>query len=59
MTDHNKIMRQIMLGYFFRIVRMVLVIFTISYFFGTLFFIACWQIYEHYDNLDNEYNFFT
>jgi hypothetical protein len=48
-----------MLGYFFRIVRMILVIFTISYFFGTLFFIACWQIYEHYDHFDNDYNFFN
>jgi hypothetical protein len=45
LTDHNKIMRQIMIGYFFRIVRMILVIFTISYFFGTIFFIICWQIY--------------
>lgn len=59
LTDHNKIMRQIMLGYFFRIVRMVLVIFTISYFFGTIFFIVAWQIYEHYDHFDNEYNFFN
>lgn len=48
-----------MLGYFFRIVRMILVIFTVSYFFGTLFFIICWQIYEHYDNFDNQYNFFN
>jgi Ion channel len=59
LTDHNKIMKQIMLGYFFRILRMILVIFTVSYFFGTLFFIICWQIYDKYDNFDNEYNFFN
>jgi uncharacterized membrane protein YphA (DoxX/SURF4 family) len=44
-------MKQIMLGYFFRVVRMILVIFTISYFIGTLWFIFCWQLYtKSYDS---------
>lgn len=34
-----------MLGYVFRVIRMILVIFTVSYFIGTLWYIYCWQIY--------------
>lgn len=51
LTDHNKIMTQIMLGYFFRVVRMIMVIFTVSYFIGTLWFIFCWQLFtKTYDS---------
>jgi hypothetical protein len=42
LTDHNKIMRRIMLGYLYRVVRMILIILTLSYFIGTLWFIFCW-----------------
>ena len=49
LTDHNNIMRQIMLGYFFRIIRMILVIFTISYFIGTLWYIMCYQLHKKID----------
>jgi len=34
-----------MIGYFFRVVRMILVVYTISYFIGTLWYIYCWQLY--------------
>jgi len=42
LTDYNNIMRRIMLGYIFRVLRMILIIFTVSYFVGTLFYIICW-----------------
>lgn len=48
LTDHNKIMRQIMLGYFFRVLRLVLIIVTISFFTGTLWYLFCWQLYLDY-----------
>lgn len=37
--DNNKIMQQIMLNYAFRIVRLIIIILTISYFIGTLWYI--------------------
>jgi hypothetical protein len=63
LTDHNAIMRQIMIGYFFRVLRLVLIIFTISYFIGTLWFVYCWQLYTKVygavgtDNFIGEYKF--
>jgi hypothetical protein len=58
LTDHNKIMRRIMLGYFFRVLRMILIIFTVSYFVGTLFFLICWQLYlKAYDQSNDDNNF--
>lgn len=41
--DHNYIMRQIVMNYAFRVLRIVIVIFSISYFIGTLFYIIVWQ----------------
>ena len=53
LTDHNKIMRRIMLGYLFRVVRMIMIIFTLSYFIGTLWYIFCWQMYlKQYKDTD-------
>ena len=57
LTDHNKIMRQIMLGYVFRVVRMVLIIFTVSYFIGTMWFIFTWQLYTKVYDSENEHSF--
>ena len=62
LTDHNKIMRRIMLGYLFRVVRMIMIIFTLSYFIGTLWYIFCWQMYlKYYKDTDanfiNEFGF--
>jgi hypothetical protein len=45
MTDHNKIMKQIMIGYAFRILRLVVIVVLISYFSGTLWYLFCWQLY--------------
>ena len=56
-TDHNHIMKQIMLGYIFRVVRMILVVFSISYFIGTLWFLICWQLYLHLDTNDGNRGF--
>ena len=37
---------------------MILIIFTVSYFVGTLFYIICWQLYlKVYDQSDDENNF--
>jgi hypothetical protein len=48
-------MRRIMLGYIFRVLRMILIIFTVSYFVGTLFYIICWQLYDKvYQSADND-----
>ena len=40
--DHNYIMRQIVMNYAFRVIRIVLIIFSISYFIGTAFYIFTW-----------------
>lgn len=42
MTDHNKIMKQIMVGYVFRIIRLVVIVLLISYFSGTLWYLFCY-----------------
>ena len=55
LTDYNNIMRRIMLGYILRVLRMILIIFTVSYFVGTLFYIICWQLYDKvYQSADND-----
>lgn len=40
--DHNFIMRQIVMSYAFRVVRIIIIIFSISYFIGTLWYIYTW-----------------
>jgi len=58
LSDHNNIMRRIMLGYIFRVLRMILIIFTVSYFVGTLFYLICWQLFlKVYDESDDDGNF--
>jgi len=42
LRDNNNIMRQIMINYAFRVLRLVIVIFSISYFIGTLWYIFTW-----------------
>lgn len=42
MTDHNHIMKQMFLGYTFRVLRLVLILFTMGYFIGTLWYLFCW-----------------
>jgi hypothetical protein len=45
-----------MLGYLFRVVRMVMIIFTLSYFIGTLWYIFCWQMYlKYYKDTDENF----
>ncbi len=46
-----------MLGYMFRVLRMILIIFTVSYFVGTLFYIICWQLYTKVYQSDDDHNF--
>ena len=53
--DNNNIIRQIMLTYLFRVVRLILIIFTLSYFIGTLWYIFVWQISK---NDPTDKNFF-
>jgi hypothetical protein len=38
-VDHNYIMRQIVMSYAFRVTRLVIIIFSFSYFIGTLWYI--------------------
>jgi hypothetical protein len=45
-VDHNYIMRQIVMSYTFRVIRLVIIIFSLSYFIGTLFYIFAWLIDE-------------
>lgn len=59
LTDHNNIMRQIMLGYITRVLRMILIIFTVSYFIGTLWYIFCWQMHTKYYTYFDFTNFIT
>ena len=37
-----------MLSYFFRVLRLILIILTISYFIGTIWYVFCWQLYLDY-----------
>jgi len=56
-VDNNKILNQILAVYVYRIVRLVLVIFTISYFVGTLWFIFVMRTADEGESnfyLDNE-----
>jgi potassium voltage-gated channel Eag-related subfamily H protein 8 len=57
-VDHNFIMRQIVMTYAFRVVRIIIIIFTISYFIGTLFYIMTWLIDDAGICEDGE-NFFS
>lgn len=57
-VDHNFIMKQIVMTYAFRVVRIVIIIFSISYFIGTLFYILTWLIDESGIAEDGE-NFFS
>eukprot|EP00347_Sterkiella_histriomuscorum_P000318 403376339 len=56
--DNNNIMRQIVTMYVIRVIRLIAILFILSYFIGTLWYIAVWQlnIYKYYE--DNN-NFFT
>lgn len=42
--DHNYIMRQIIMNYAFRVLRLIVIIFSISYFIATLWYIFTWAI---------------
>jgi hypothetical protein len=39
--DHNYITRQIVISYAFRVARLILIIFSVSYFIGTVWYIYC------------------
>jgi hypothetical protein len=45
-----------MINYAFRVVRLVIIIFSISYFIGTLWYILVWQIDS--SDIKDEKNFF-
>lgn len=53
--DHNYIMRQIILLYAFRVTRLVIVLFSVSYFTGTLWYIFIWL---SDDGVSEDTNFF-
>eukprot|EP00347_Sterkiella_histriomuscorum_P018178 403346494 len=57
LQDNNNIMLQIMINYAFRVFRLVVVIFSISYFIGTLWYIFTWQIDDPTDTRP-DINFF-
>lgn len=58
--DNNNIMAQIMISYAFRVFRLIMIMFTISYFIGTLWYIFVWQMTEsHSDGNDIYENFYT
>jgi hypothetical protein len=44
LRDNNNILFQIMMSYAFRVFRLIMIIFTISYFIGTLWYIFVWQM---------------
>ena len=54
-TDHNYIMRQIVMSYAFRVCRLIIIIFSFSYFIGTLWYIYTWL---NYDGFSTDYKFF-
>lgn len=58
--DHNYIMRQIIISYAFRVLRLVIIIFSISYFIGTLWYIYTWLNNDIFHETDQDgLNFFT
>ncbi|CDW76967.1 cation channel family protein [Stylonychia lemnae] len=57
LQDNNNIMLQIMINYAFKVLRLIIVIFSISYFIGTLWYIFTWQIDDPNDDTPNS-NFF-
>ena len=46
--DHNFIMRQIIMSYAFRVFRIIIIIFSVSYFIGTLWYIFTWLTDDGY-----------
>ena len=44
LEDHNYILRQIMMSYAFRVLRLIIIIFSVSYFIATLWYIYTWLI---------------
>lgn len=50
MTDYNNIMDQIILSFIVRIIRLIAIVITISYFIGTMWYLFCWLLWtEAYD----------
>ena len=49
LEDNNNIFRQIILSYIFQVLRLIVIIFSISYFIGTLWYIFVWQLDKHSD----------
>lgn len=52
LEDHNYIMRQIIISYAFRVLRLIIIIFSISYFIGTLWYIYTWLNYDIFHETD-------
>lgn len=50
-------MKQIMISYAFRVIRLIIIALGISYFIGTLWYIFVWQIYPNDPSEDDDYFF--
>ena len=46
-VDKNFIMRQIVMNYAFRVTRLIIIVFSISYFLSIFWYIFVWLLYEH------------
>lgn len=57
--DNNKIMAQIKINYIFKVFRLVIIIFTISYFIGTLFYVFSNLVKESQPNFITKYELET
>jgi len=46
-VDNNFIMRQIVMNYAFRVTRLIIIVFSISYFLSIFWYIFTWLLYEY------------
>lgn len=44
--DNNEIMRQIVIKYVIRVIRLIAILFILSYFIGTVWYIVVWKMYN-------------
>ena len=61
LRDNNNITMQIMISFAFKIFGLIMIMFTISYFIGTLWYIFVWQVasYEENEYHEKYTNFYT
>lgn len=44
--DNNQIMKQIVIKYVIRVIRLIAILFILSYFIGTIWYIIVWEMYK-------------